>query len=404
MRSIIALVAALTAATCPTTACQAAPEDTNPVWDKLPFKVEVIADYDEPWAMTFLPGGKGYLVTDKKGKLFHTDSKGVCHEVADVPKVDYGGQGGLGDVILSPDFAKDETIYLSWVEAGKKGTRGAVVGKMKLYRLDTKAPILYNPNGWTNIIWRQYPKVTGRGHYGHRFVFSPDGKYLFIGSGERQKFDPAQDMRSNLGKIVRLTPDGRSPRDNPFVEEAYKDYVVPHIATKEEHGRRIMSEIWSLGHRNPLGLAFDDKGQLWNQEMGPQGGDELNLVKVRANYGYPKVSNGDHYGGKDIPDHKPGDGFEAPKVFWNPVISPSGMMYYSGNLFPEWKGSMFIGGLSSQALVRVIVNGETATKADQFDMGARIREVEQAPDGSVWVLEDGDGGSQGRLLRLTPKR
>ena len=235
------------------------------------------------------------------------------------------------------------------------------------------------------VIWRQAPKVQGRGHYGHRLALSPDGKYLFIASGERQKFDPAQDMNSNLGKILRIFPDGTVPKDNPFYD-----------ATNP-----VKSQIWSLGHRNPLGLTFDDKGQLWNQEMGPRHGDELNLIKRGANYGYPKVSNGSHYDGRDIPDHAPGDGFEAPKAFWVPAISPGGLMFYNADLFPKWKGSLFIGGLGGEALVRVKVNGENVEKADHWPMGARIREVEQGPDGAVWLLEDGE---KGRLLKLTPTK
>jgi glucose/arabinose dehydrogenase len=177
------------------------------------------------------------------------------------------------------------------------------------------------------------------------------------------------------------------PSDNPFYDQG-----------------RVKSQIWSYGHRNPLGIAFDTQGRLWNQEMGPAGGDELNLVKKAANYGYPFVSNGNHYDGRDIPDHAAGDGFEAPKVFWNPAISPAGLMIYSGDMFKEWKGSAFLGGLGAKALVRVKLDGENATKADQWDMGARIREVEQGPDGAIWLLEDEYRGSEGRLLKLTTKK
>lgn len=353
-----------------------------------PFDTAVIADFDEPWAMAFLPGSgvpmtNMALISDKKGKLFLVDTNdGKSTEVSGVPKVDYGGQGGFGDVIVGPEFAGDRMIYLSWVETGQNDTRGAVVGTAKL-NLGTGAPSLSD----LKIIWKQNPKVDGRGHFGHRLAFSPDGKYLFIASGERQKFDPAQDMNANLGKVLRLFPDGTTPKDNPFYDPA----------------NPVKSEIWSLGHRNPLGLTFDDKGNLWNQEMGPEHGDEVNLVKRGANYGYPKVSNGSHYGGADIPDHKPGDGFEAPSVFWNPAISPGGLMFYNGKLFPKWQNSLFIGGLGAKSLVRVQLDGTNASKADEWDMGARIREVEQGPDGAIWVLEDGIRGSEGRLLKLTPK-
>ena len=343
-----------------------------------PFDVAEIATFNEPWAMTFLPELNQALITEKSGKLMLWESEGEVVEVKGVPKVAYGGQGGLGDVILHPDFAENRTIYLSFAEAGEGGF-GAAVASAKLGSANG-APALTD----VKVIWRQFPKVDGKGHFGHRLAFSPDGKYLFIASGERQKFDPAQDMNSNLGKVVRLFPDGSVPTDNPYYEAA----------------NLVKSQIWSLGHRNPLGLSFDDKGQLWNQEMGPKHGDELNLVKPATNYGYPKVSNGNHYDGKDIPDHKAGDGFEAPKAFWVPAISPGGLMYYTGTLFPDWKGSMFIGGLGGESLVRVKIDGETATKADHWKMGTRIREVEQGPDGAVWLLEDGE---KGRLLKLTPK-
>eukprot|EP01013_Petalomonas_cantuscygni_P029904 TRINITY_DN55807_c0_g1_i1.p1 TRINITY_DN55807_c0_g1~~TRINITY_DN55807_c0_g1_i1.p1 ORF type:complete len:395 (-),score=85.28 TRINITY_DN55807_c0_g1_i1:595-1779(-) len=357
-----------------TSADQQTMSDISPV-DRKPFETAAIASFDEPWAMTFLPDGR-MLVTEKAGKLLLVDGQGKKTEIGGVPEVDYGGQGGFGDIVLAPDFATSNMVYLSWVEAGEKDTRGAVVGRARL-QLQGQKPTLKD----LKTIWTQNPKVKGRGHFSHRIAFSPDGEYLFIGSGERQKFDPAQDMSANLGKIVRLYPDGSVPKDNPFVD---KDGALP--------------EIWSLGHRNILGVAFDSEGRLWNQEMGPKAGDELNLVQRGANYGYPIVSEGDHYDGKKIPNHDTRPEFEAPKVAWVPTIAPSGLIFYSGEMFPAWKGSAFIGGLASEALIRVSFDGDTAKEAERFLMDNRIREVEQGPDGAIYLLEDGDGG---RMLKLT---
>ena len=368
-------------------ACQSGSQtEANAATGEKPFDTTVMADFDEPWAMTFVSGTPYVLITEKKGKLLLWQADRPVREIKGVPQVAYGGQGGFGDVIMHghEDVNGEFEIAFSWVEQGPGGY-GAAVGLAKV-DLSSDAPQLKD----LRTIWKQSPKVDGRGHFGHRLAFSPDGKYLFISSGERQKFDPAQDMNANLGKIVRLNADGSVPTDNPFYDSA----------------KPVQSQIWSLGHRNPLGIAFDAQGRLWNQEMGPEGGDELNLVKKAANYGYPKASNGRNYGAStdDIPDHKAGDGFEAPKVFWNPSISPGGLMIYSGDLFKDWKGGAFLGGLGAKALVRVKLNGETATKADQWDMGARIREVEQGPDGAIWLLEDGNSGSKGRLLKLMPKK
>jgi glucose/arabinose dehydrogenase len=343
-----------------------------------PFKTSVIADFDSPWAMTFLPDGRA-LVTEKAGEMILFDPKnGTKIPVAGIPKVDSAGQGALMDVVLSPTYAKDKAVYFSFSEE-RDGLKGVALAKGAFNQAADGTTKL---DGVT-VIFRASPYVEGNGHYSGRIAFSPDGKYLFFTNGERQKFDPAQDPKSTLGKVLRLNLDGTPAANNPLSAKGFNP------------------AIWSYGHRNLLGIAFDKDGRLWEQEMGPKGGDEVNLIKPGLNYGYPKVSNGDHYDGKPIPDHAPGDGFEAPKVWWNPVISPGGLLYYSGTAFPMWQGSLFIGGLSSQSLVRVKLNGEQAEKADQWDMGARIREVEQGPDGALWLLEDG-GKSQGRMLKLTP--
>ena len=345
--------------------------------DGKPFVATEVAAFDEPWAMAFLPDGR-LLVTEKKGALKLVDvASGKVGDIGGVPEVDYGGQGGFGDIALHPQFANNHVVYVSYAEAGDGDTRGGAVARGTLALDANGGGRLEN----LKVIWRQVPKVSGRGHYGHRLLFGDDGK-LWISSSERQKFDPAQDMQSNLGKIVRLNDDGSVPDDNPFADKG-----------------GVTAQVWSLGHRNILGLAFDAQGRLWEDEMGPMGGDELNLIERGANYGYPIVSNGDHYDGRVIPDHPTRPEFNAPKTWWTPVISPSSLMIYSGAMFPDWQGDAFIGGLSSQALVRIEFDGSNAKEAERFDMGKRIRAVEQGPDGAIWLLEDEKGG---RLLKLTP--
>jgi glucose/arabinose dehydrogenase len=345
----------------------------------LPFTVTELADFEMPWAIEFLPDGR-LLVSEQRGALKVYES-GEVADIAGVPEVSFGGQGGFGDVVLHPDFADNNLVYLSYAEAGEGETRGAVVARAKLV-IEGDAGELTD----VQVVWRQTPKVDGGGHYSHRIAFG--GGYLWISSGDRQKFDPAQDMTSNMGKVVRLNYDGTVPADNPFAGQG-----------------GVTAQIWSLGHRNPLGLAFDSQGRLWDVEMGPQGGDELNLVERGANYGYPIVSNGDHYDGRPIPDHPTRPEFNAPATFWNPVISPSSLIFYSGSEFPQWQGDAFIGGLSSQSIVRIEFDGTNAREAERFAMGMRIRAVEQGPDGAIWILEDGrEGrGGQGRLFRLTAR-
>ncbi|MFM5884981.1 MAG: PQQ-dependent sugar dehydrogenase [Novosphingobium sp.] len=343
------------------------------------FAVKSLATLDEPWAMALLPGGTSALITEKAGKIWLVDlSNGAKVPVSGAPTVDYGGQGGLGDVALAPDFAASKVIYLTWVEAGPRDTRGAVLGRATL---DPAAP---QPGleGLT-VIWRQSPKVTGRGHFSHRVAFSPDGKYLFLSSGERQKFTPAQDLSNNLGKVLRLNRDGTPAAGNPF----------------EARGG-VAREIWSYGHRNLLGLQFDAAGQLWDLEHGPAGGDELNLVKPGQNYGWPLVSDGDHYDGKAIPRNATRPDLAQPAISWNPVIAPGDFIFYSGRMWPEWKGQALIAALGSEGLVRVQIDGEKGIEEARYPLGKRIREIREAPDGALYVLEDGKGG---RLLRLSKK-
>ena len=346
-----------------------------------PFQTAVVADFQAPWAMTFLPDRR-MLVTEKAGQLLLVGADGRQRvQVAGVPPVDSEGQGGLMDVVLHPQFASNGQVYLSASQRGPGG-KGVVLMRGRLVEAGGAARL----DGLATI-FRATPFIEDSGHYSGRIAFSPDGQHLFFTNGERQQFEPAQDKRATLGKVLRLTPDGRPAPGNPLAAQGF------HPA------------IWSYGHRNLLGIAFDGAGNLWQQEMGPRHGDELNLVLPGRNYGYPRVSNGDHYDGRNIPDHKAGDGYEAPKVWWNPAISPAGLMIYSGSLFPQWRGSAFIGAMNEPGVVRVPLNGTSAGQPQFWDIdGARIREVEQGPDGAIYLLEDGRRSSQGRLLRLTPSR
>lgn len=347
------------------------------------FAVQQVAKFEAPWALAFLPDGR-MLVTEKKGELKLVSAHGREQAAIATIPVDSEGQGGLMDVALHPKFAENRWIYISASQTGPGG-KGVVLMRAKLVEDPNircvRAPCTNARLEELTTIFKATPFVSGNGHYSGRIAFSPDG-YLFFTNGDRQKFTPAQDPKSTLGKVLRLNDDGTPAAGNPLAAKGF------HPA------------IWSYGHRNLLGVAFDAAGNLWEDEMGPQGGDEVNLILPGRNYGWPNISNGSHYDGREIPDHRPGDGYEAPKVWWNPSISPSSLMVYSGKLWPEWKGDLFIGALSGTALIRVDVNGVEAKKGDQWDMEARIRGVREGPDGAIWVLEDGDTG--GRLWKLTP--
>ena len=338
-------------------------------------KVQTLAQgLSHPWGLAFLPDGR-MLVTEKAGRLRIVDRDGkVSEPLKGVPKVVAEGQGGLLDVALDPNFAENSLVYLSYSEPGDAGKAGTAVarGKLGADGLDG-----------VQVIFRQYPKVDGGNHFGSRLAFSPDGT-LFVTLGERFTFQPAQDLATHLGKIVRINPDGSVPADNPFVGQ-----------------EGALPEIWSYGHRNPQGAAIHpETGKLWETEFGPLGGDELNIPQAGKNYGWPVVSWGKHYDGTDIPDPPTHPEFADAIAHWNPVISPSGIAFYTADAIPGWKGNLLIGGLSSQAIVRLTLDGEKVVEEERIPMGARIRDVAQGPDGAVYALTDeGDG----KVLRLTMK-
>jgi len=353
-------------------------EGNRPYDKALPFAVQPVATFDMPWALAFLPDGR-MLVTEKTGHLYIVTPQGKKQEIKGVPAVTYSGQNGLLDVALGPTWQDDGMIYLTYVEAGD----GANLALARA-RLDQEGSALRD----LRVIWRATPDGDKNGggpggQPGGIIAFSPDGRYLFLTSGDRMRPRTAQDPKLPLGKVLRMFPDGRVPPDNPWAKDG---------------GARAL--MWSTGHRNPYGLAYAPDGQLWLHEMGPMGGDELNLEQPGKNYGWPVVSYGDNYNGTPIPRPPTHPEFQEPVLYWTPVIAPAGLIFYKGKMFPQWQGSAFIGALRSQALVRVAFDGQGgAREENRWNMGARIRDVAEAPDGALWLLED---SSEGRLLRLTP--
>jgi glucose/arabinose dehydrogenase len=360
-----------------------------------PVKVERLASLEFPWAVAALPDGR-LLITEKPGRLRIFADGALSAPVEGAPKTSYrerkAEQGGLLDVAVDPQFAQNHRIYLSFSEPAEqqspdqKETDDPRFGGF-LDMTDTMlvggavASATLDGNRLTDlkVIWRQTPKTIGRGHFGNRMLLAKDGT-LYITSGDRMRFDPAQDPNANLGKVVRINTDGSIPKDNPNVGQA---------------GAR--EDIWTMGHRNMLAIAQQPSGQIWALEMGPLGGDELNVIQRAANYGWPVVSDGDNYDKSPIPDHKVRPQFQAPVKTWTPVISPSGALFYEGAMFP-WRGDLIVGGLSSQAIIRLTLDGNKVKNEERLNMGRRMRDVLLDKDGSIVAVTD---DKQGEMLRLT---
>ena len=380
---------AIIAASCNSAISGDSKAQTSAAGEKLapvgPFAVTQMGTFDEPWAMAFEPGTGNLFVTLKKGAIQYVTPEGFIGVVSPdgMPAVSYGGQGGFADIAFAPDYLTSDTIYLSWVQAGENNTRRGVVARGQL--ACTKGDRIARTCTVKDLkeIWRQEPALSSFGQFAVRLTFSPDAKYLFVASGDLAKGDPAQDLSNNLGKVVRLNLDGTPAAGNPFAGQAGK-----------------AADVWSYGHRNPLGLKFDAQGRLWDMEHGPAGGDELNLVEPGKNYGWPLVSDGDNYNGTPIPRNATRPDLAQPAISWNPVIAPGDFIFYSGNLFPEWRGNALIAGLKTMSLVRVKLDGSKGTEVERIKFDMRLREVVQGPDGAIWVAGDGPGS---KLLKLTPK-
>lgn len=350
--------------------------------EKANIRVEVIASgLQNPWGLAFLPDGRA-LVTERPGRLriIGKDNK-LSDPVGGVPEVAAVGQGGLLDVALSPNFAKDNLVFLSFAEPRGAEGSSTSVARGRLVEKDGKATLED-----VKIIFRQEPARRGGFHFGSRLVFARDGN-LFVTTGERMLKTPSQDLSNHIGKIIRITPDGGVPKDNPFVND-----------------KNAKPEIWSWGHRNVQGAVLHPQtGKLWLTEHGPRGGDEINIPEAGKNYGWPVIGYGIDYSGAKMHESTHKEGMEQPIHHWTPSIAPSGAMFYTGDLFPAWKGNLFTGSLVFSSLYRVELNGEKVVKEEPLleKLGDRIRDVRQAADGSIWLLTD---ARNGKVLRLTPAK
>jgi glucose/arabinose dehydrogenase len=376
----------------------------------LPFTLTPVAMFKLPWRIAFLPDGR-MLVTEKVGPIWLVTQQGEKTPLENVPPVLYQGQGGMLGVFVSPTYATDRSVYLTYAEPGEEaGTSGLALARARLAIGQGTASL-----EGLQVLWRDMPKGRG-GQFGAQIAFSPDGQYLFLTVGDRQRMTPAQDPNTEVGKILRLTLDGKAAPGNPMAGKtgaATRPLINPPrdtelaktaevISTYTIEGQNLApSETWSTGHRTPYGLAFAPDGRLWEVEHGPRGGDELNLIEPGKNYGWPLVSYAVNYNGTPIPSPDTRADLTKPMIYWTPIIAPGSLTFYNGTMFPQWKGSALMGGMGTQTLNRITFDSKGgAIPAERWSVGHRIRDVEVAPDGALWMLEDANSGG---LFRATPK-
>jgi glucose/arabinose dehydrogenase len=374
-----------------------------------PFTLTRVTTLKVPWRLAFLPDGR-MLITEKVGGLWLMTQQGAKTPVTNVPAVLAKGQGGRLGVFLSPHYAADHSVYLTYSEPGAPEGSSLALAKAQL-KIGKDSASLEN----LKVIWRDGERGNG-GQFGAVIAFSPDGKYLFLTVGDRQRMTPAQDPNQPLGKILRLTLDGKPAPGNPMAGKTGAASVpvidppkntelaktAPVVRTYKFPSPNLTpSETWTTGHRNPYGLAFAPDGRLWEVEHGPQGGDELNLIEPGKNYGWPLVSYAVNYDNTPIPSPDTRPDLTKPVIYWTPIIAPGNLMFYNGAMFPQWKGSAFVSGLASEAILRITFDGKGGAKpAERWRVRHRIRDVEAAPDGALWLLEDDD---EGGVFRVTPK-
>lgn len=377
--------------------------------ESVPFNMTSVATFRLPWRLAFLPDGR-MLITEKVGGLWLVTQKGEKTEVQGIPSVYYQGQNGMLGVFVSPHYSSDKSIYLTYAEPGDTGG-GLALARAKLNLSGTSAKL-----DNLEVLWRQMPKGKG-GQEGAQIAFAPDGKSLFLSVGERQRFTPAQDPDQPEGKIFHMTLDGKPAPDNPNYGKAGAasiPLIDPPSDTEAAKNAKVVSTYtfpgknetpsytWASGVRTPYGLAFAPNGELWEVEHGPRGGDELNHIEKGKNYGWPLVSYGQNYNGVPIPKPDTRPDLQKPVLYWVPVIAPGNLMFYHGTkTFPQWNGNGFVSGMATKTLNRIIFDGHGGAKsAERWNVDHRIRDVEEGPDGSLWMLEDANPGA---LFHVTPK-